>query len=128
MSGCARRVSQALVGPDVAVDRLVADRELPLAPQPAGDLLGTPVLPQQRVDPGPLHRREPLIARLRAPPPRVPVGQLGAVAAVAAGPIAPDLPPYGAAVVVEHAGDRGGGGAPLPQGPPGGPFLQGDLG
>src|SRR2546422_8892504 len=40
--------AQAVVGPDVAVDRLMADRELPLAPQPAGDLLGTPVLPQQR--------------------------------------------------------------------------------
>src|SRR5256712_2560349 len=119
--------AQALVGPDGAVDRLVADREPPLAPRPAGDLLGPPVLPQQRVDPGPLHRREPLIARLRAPPPRVPVGQLGAVAAVAAGPIAPDLPPDGAAVVAEHAGDRGGGGGPPPHEAPSVPFLAGPL-
>ena len=42
----------ALVSPDVAVDGLVADRELPRPPQVARDLLGAPLPAQQLLDEG----------------------------------------------------------------------------
>ena len=45
------RAARAFVGPDVAVDGLVADAERAFEPQPARDLLGAPIFTQQRVDP-----------------------------------------------------------------------------
>jgi hypothetical protein len=76
----------ALVGPDVPVDGLVADLELVLAPEAAGDLFGTPVLPELGKDLGPLGGREALVAAgVRAPAPGVPISELGAVAAIVPG-------------------------------------------
>src|SRR5687767_6976577 len=42
--------SRRLIAPDVAVDGLVADREVPRTAQVAGDLLGTPFLADQLID------------------------------------------------------------------------------
>src|SRR6266849_3121118 len=118
----------SLVRPDVAVNRLVADRELLRAAESARHLLRAPVLAQQRLDPLPVARRKPPVAsRPRASPSCVPVGELRAVGGVAPGAIAPDLAPDGAAVAPEQAGDRGGGEAPLPQQAQGVPFREGDL-
>src|SRR6266496_4176603 len=66
----------ALVRPDIAIDRLVADPEFLVEPQPPGDLLGAPVLAHQRLDPRPVARREPPVASgVRTPAPRIPLGQ-----------------------------------------------------
>src|SRR5205807_4309198 len=51
------RAARAFVGPDVAVDRLVADGELAVAPQPAGHLLRTPIVPQSPLDAPPMSGR-----------------------------------------------------------------------
>src|SRR5579859_1607852 len=117
-----------LIGPDVAIDGLVADRELAVAPQPAGDLLGTPVLAHQHLDPGPVRGREAAIAPgARAAAPRVPVGELGPVRTIAGSPVTPELTADRAPVAVEQAGDRGGAEAVSPQQAEGVPFGGGDL-
>src|SRR5579859_1569422 len=117
-----------LIRPDVAIDGLVADRELPVAAQPAGHLLGTPVLAHQGLDPGPVRGREtPIAPGARAAPPGVPVGHRGAIRAVIPGAIAPELPADRAAVAVEQAGNRGRRFAPSPQEAEGVPFGEGDL-
>src|SRR5438876_1955231 len=53
-----QRAAGVLVGPEVAIDRLVADRELLMAPQPARHLLGAPILSEQDLDPRPRLGRE----------------------------------------------------------------------
>src|SRR5439155_1234480 len=57
-----QRAAGVLVGPEVAIDRLVADRELLMAPQPARHLLGAPILSEQDLDPRPRLGREPPVA------------------------------------------------------------------
>jgi hypothetical protein len=49
--------SSPQVAPDVPADRFVADRQLAVPPQIAGDLLGTPFLPQQRLHSRPRQSR-----------------------------------------------------------------------
>ena len=118
----------ALVGPDVAIDGLVADPELALAAQPAGHLLGTPILSQQLLDPCPLRGAEPLVpAGTRATAPGVPVRQLGPVAAVAGGLVAPHLPGNGTAMAPEDPGDRRRREAPLAEQAHAVSFRIGDL-
>jgi len=98
--------ARALVLPDVAVDRLVTDREQPVAPQPPGDLLGAPVLADQCLDTRLVGLRELRVpARAGAASPGIPVRQLRAVRAVAV-----------RVVAVEFANDR----APMPPHDPGG--------
>src|SRR2546425_9425282 len=104
------RAAGALVGPDVAIDRLMADGELAVAPQPASHLLRAPIFPQQHLDPCPLGGRELLIAAGgRASAAGGPNGERGAGGAVAVGAISPGLPPNGAPVAPQRAGERGGG-------------------
>src|SRR5512134_35576 len=123
-----QRAAHALIRPEVAVDRLVADSELALQSESASYLLWAPVLAQQRSDPGPVHWREPLVAsRSRAPPPRIPVSELGAVGGVAVGTIPPDLAQHGAAMPPQDPGDRGRGQAALPQEAERVSFGKGDL-
>src|SRR3989442_1361734 len=57
-----QRAAAALVGPDVAVDGFVTDREQLEAAQPPRHLLGTPIFPEQLLDLRPVGRREPLVA------------------------------------------------------------------
>src|SRR6266581_2960806 len=103
-----QRTAGAFVGPDVAVDRFMADGERAVAPQPAGDLLRTPIFPQQPLDLRPVCGREsPIAARARAPAAGVPVGELGTVAAVARRAVAPQFAPDRAAVATQNARDRG---------------------
>src|SRR5438445_13462197 len=72
------RAAGALVGPDVAIDRLMADGELAVAPQPAGHLLRAPIFPQQHLDPSPLGGRElPVAPGVGAPAAGIPVGERG---------------------------------------------------
>ena len=54
--------SRLLVSPDVAVDGLVADGELPQTAEMSGDLLGTPLAAQQLVDLGEVLGREAQVA------------------------------------------------------------------
>src|SRR5215207_9548755 len=56
------RPAPLLIPPDVAVDRLVADREEAGAGEVARDLLGAPLAAQQPVDYGEVFRREALVA------------------------------------------------------------------
>ena len=85
----------ALVGPDVAIDGLVADAQLPLPAEIAGHLLRTPLLFEEGADEVDVGRREALV------PPGA--GSPGACAAVREGwPVAPILP----AVAVQFAPDR----------------------
>ncbi len=122
------RAAAAFVSPDVAVDRLVADREVPPAPQPAGDLLRTPVLAEERLHLRPRRGREPAVAPgARAPAPGIPVGELGAVGPVAVRSVAAHLAPDRAAVPAQQPGDRCGRRSPLAQQPQGISFGEGDL-
>lgn len=97
-----------LVGPDVAGDGFVTDREPLLALEAAGDLLGTPVLAQECLDPGPIRRGELAIpSRARAAAAGIPVGELRAGAPVVVGSIAPDFADHGAPMPPEDPGDGG---------------------
>src|SRR2546427_7280547 len=87
------------VGPDVAIDRLVADREPAVTAEPARHLLRTPILPQELLDLRPLSGRElPIASGVRAAAAGVPLGELGAIRPIARGPIALHLPRHGAAM------------------------------
>src|SRR5436190_5683782 len=89
-----QRAAAALVGPDVAVDGFVTDREQVEAAQPPRHLLGAPIFPEQLLDLRPVGRREPLIPPgARAAAAGVPLGELGPVAAVARRAVAPHLRP-----------------------------------
>src|SRR5256885_3832396 len=57
-----QRAAAALLGPDVAGDGFVTDREQGEAAQPPPHLLGAPIFPEQLLDPRPVRRREPLVA------------------------------------------------------------------
>src|SRR6266480_3390760 len=57
-----QRAAAALVGPDVAVDGFVTDREQVEAAQPPRHLLGAPIFPEQLLDLHPVGRGEPLVA------------------------------------------------------------------
>ena len=110
-----RGLAQALVKPppviavvpDVAVDSLMADIEDPVEAQPAGDLLGTPVLAQQRSDHLQLALGEaPIAPGMRASGAGAAIGFAGTVGAIVA-LIAANLPGHGAAVVSDLVGDSG---------------------
>src|SRR6266702_2632314 len=110
------------------VDDGRARRDRPLPGHPAADLLGAPVCPHERLHPRPIRRREPPITpRARAAAPRVPLGELRAVASVAGRAVAPHLAPDRAAVAPEHTGDRGGGETALAEQTQGVSFRKGDL-
>src|SRR6266566_5210567 len=95
------RAPRLLVGPEVAIDRFVADLEQAEAAQPAGHLIGTPIFAEQLLDQGPVRGTElPIAARARAPAARIRVRELGPVGPVAVGTIALDLPPDRAPVTV----------------------------
>src|SRR5712692_8277824 len=97
------RAAAALLGPDVAVDRLMADREQLVATEPPRNLFGTPIFPQQLLDLRPFDRGELSIASgTRAPAPRVPIREQRAIGPIARGPIALHLPRHGAAMAPEH--------------------------
>ena len=99
-----------------------------MAAEPAGDLLGAPILPQQRLDLRPLRGGELAIAaRVRAPAAGVPIRELRAVRAVTAGLIALDLAQNGAPVPPERARDRGRAEAASPQQAERISFGEGDL-
>src|SRR5262245_48235939 len=103
-----QRAAGAFVGPDVAVDRLVADRELAVAPEPAGHLLRTPIFPQQHLDPRPVGSGELLIApRSGATAAGIPIGELRAVAAVAGCAVAPEFTPDRAPMTTKDPRDGG---------------------
>jgi hypothetical protein len=123
-----QRPARALVCPDPPIDRLVTDPQLPLAPEPAGDLFRAPVLAQEGLHLVPVPRREAAIAAGAGPPgPRVGVGDLGPIAPVVGGAIAAQLATDGAPVASQHLGD----GRPrqplLSQDGDGVPFSSGDL-
>src|SRR5512145_251105 len=100
------RAAGELIGPDVAVDRFVADAEQAKPSQPARHLVGTPIFAQQFLDLGPVGRRElPIAPRVGPSTARIPVGELRPVAAVAGRLIAPHFPSDRAAVTPEHPGD-----------------------
>src|SRR5947207_13604984 len=102
-----QRAAAALVGPDVAVDGFVTDREQVEAAQPPRHLLGAPIFPEQLLDLRPVGRREPLVAPgAGASAARIPVGELGPRAPVARRAVAPDLAADRAAVAAEEARDR----------------------
>ena len=76
--------SPATIPPDVAIDGLVADGELADATQVAGDLLGAPLLSQQRVDPGEVAGRKSRVASGSRPSAAGALdGDAGAIPAVA---------------------------------------------
>ena len=101
------RAPGGFLGPDVAVDRFVADREQLEPVEPAGDLFRTPILPQQLLDLGPVGCGELAVAPRAGPASAgIPVGELGAIAAVAVGAIALHLAPDRAAVAAQNPGDR----------------------
>src|SRR2546426_5635072 len=99
-----QRAAAALVGPDVAVDRFVTDREQVEAAQPPRHLLGAPIFPEQLLDLRPVGRRELAIAPgPRAAAARVPIGELRPIGAIVVRAIAADLAADRAAVAGEHA-------------------------
>ena len=117
----------ALVGPDIAIDRLVTDRQQAGLPEHRGDLLRAPFEGEPRRHQRELGRREPLAAPT-APP--AGVGPLlshrGAVAAIGAG-VAGELPPDRAAMPAQRPRDVGGAKPESPQQPEGISFVYGDL-
>src|SRR6266699_7265859 len=113
-----QRAAATLVGPDVAVDGFVTDREQVEAAEPPRHLLGAPIFPQQLLDLRPVGRREPLVAPgAGASAACIPVGELGPIAPVAGRAVAPDLAADRAAVAAEHPRDRGGAQPALAQQP-----------
>src|SRR5437667_4223042 len=123
-----QRAPGLLLGPDVAIDRFVTDREPVKAAQPRRHLFGTPIFPQQLLDLRPRRGSELAIAPgARAAGARVPVGELGPIAPVAGHAVAPDLAANRAAVAAEHTRDRGRSEAPLAQQPQRVSFGSGDL-
>jgi len=118
----------ALVRPDVAVDRFMADAEAAVPPQIAGHLLRTPLLLEQPAHPPQVGRREPSIAPGSRPPAAgVPVRQLRAVGAVARRAIALDFPQDGAPMPPEDPGHRGWGQPLAPEQAERISFFEGDL-
>jgi hypothetical protein len=100
--------------PDVAIDRLMTDRQAALGREASGDLLRAPLLGQARPHEVPgVATEAPIPAGPCAAPRGIPVGEFGPVVAVVALGIAAQLAANGAPVAPEYAGD-GGGGAPLP--------------
>jgi hypothetical protein len=122
------RAAGVLVGPDVAIDRFVADPQQAEAAQPARHLVGTPIFAEQLLDLRPLHARElSIAARVGAPAAGVPVGELGAIGPVTVRAVALDLAPDRAAVAVQEPGDRGGRQPALTQQTQRVSFRKGDL-
>src|SRR5256885_1669048 len=98
-----QRAVAALLGPDVAVDGFVTDREQVEAAQSFRHLLGAPIFPEQLLDQRPVGRREPLIApRAGSSTARIPVDELRPIASVAKRAVAPDLATDRAAMTAEH--------------------------
>src|SRR6266480_897041 len=97
------RAAGPLLGPDVAIDRFVTDREPLVAAEPPRDLFGTPILAEQRLDLRPFDRGELSIAsRSRSTAARVPVGERRAIGTVTVRLIAPHLAADRAAVASQH--------------------------
>jgi hypothetical protein len=117
-----------LLGPDVAVDRLVADRQDAIAAQPPGHLFRAPVLPHQLLHPHPVGPRDPPIASgPGASPPRVPVRQLRAIAAVVGGAVPAQLAANGTPMTAQDPGDCRRHEPLPPKHTEGVPFSGGDL-
>jgi len=97
-----------LVGPDVAIDRLVADGQLTGPTKHRRDLLGTPLEGEPPRDERELRRREP-IAAATAPPSRAGpgLGKGGAIAAIRAR-VPGQFPADRAAVPPQRPSDVGG--------------------
>ena len=114
--------------PDVAVDRLVANREAAVPLQPPRDLFGTPVFAHQGQDLVPLGgRKAQIAARSRPPAAGLPVGHLRAVRAVVPRAVAAHFPSDRAPVPAQDTGN-GCGRVPSPsQGAEGISFGKGDL-
>src|ERR1043166_5910441 len=97
--------SLALIPPDVAVDSLVANRELPGAGQVPSDLFGTPLAAEQPVDEREVCcRKAAVAARAEAAPVGALLGLAGAVVAVRARAVAAELAADRAAVAAQGAG------------------------
>src|SRR6185437_16613 len=81
----------AFVPPDVLVDRLVADREHPMALEVTGNLFGTPQVRKQPFDQAKIVRaKAPVAARTGAPAAGASIGLAGPVGSVVAA-VAPEL-------------------------------------
>ena len=99
-----KRPARALIPPDVAVDGLVADREEPLPPEVSRDLLGAPLPAEQLVYQREVFRREVAVtARAGAAAVSALLCREGAVVAVGAGTVTPDLAADRRAVATERA-------------------------
>jgi len=123
---CAAR---PFVGPDMPVDRLMADPEPALLAEPPGDLLRAPELTKLGIDLGPVGRGEALIAPgVGAAGSGIGIGELNAVAAIVVGGIAADLAIERTAVAAEQPGDRGHGDMVLAEPRQDVSFRSGDLG
>src|SRR2546422_9259658 len=94
-----QRAAAPFVGPDVAIDRLVTDREPAGTAQPAPHLLRTPILPQELLDLRPFAHSEVSISPgTGAAAAGVPLRELGAIRPLARGPGALHLPRPGASM------------------------------
>jgi len=120
--------SCGFVGPDIAVDGLVTDRELSLGPEAPGDLFGAPETLQTPGHHAPVLGTESAIAAgAGSSTPGVAMSQLGSVGTVMGGAVAAQFAVDGAAVPSQEAGD-GGGSETLPlQQSECVSFLKGDL-
>src|SRR6266849_4921256 len=108
------RAARPLLGPDVAIDRFVTDREPLVTAKPARHLFRAPILAQELLDLRPLSGRElPIAAGGRAAAAGVPLRQLWPITIVAGRAVAPHFAPNRAPVAAEDARDRGRGEAAL---------------
>ncbi len=99
----------SLISPDVPVDSLVADAQMPQTVQMPCDLLGAPLAAQQlfglREVPG---REAKVTAGARAAAVRPLLGGKGTVAAIRSGAVTADLAAHSRAVATERACDLSG--------------------
>jgi len=91
------------------IDRLVTDREAPVARTPAGDLFRAPVRAEPRIDARLISGRQVRVAtRVRPSAAGIPLGQLWAIVATRARAIPRDLARDRAAMPPQRTGDRRG--------------------
>src|SRR5262245_31371225 len=117
-----------LVGPDVAVDGLMADGQRALESKPSRDLLGTPVGLKKRLYPLPVCRTEASIPPgVGAPGAGIPVRELGAVPAIMMGGVTAQFSSHRASMASQNPSNRAAREPLLPKGSNGVSFTCGDL-